>query len=190
MRASAPFVDLVPMLMCDDVQASVRFYTGVLGFEVTGRMDDVGRSGFASIKNGAAAIMLASPDYIPEAPKVDRRYPQSNYYFHVADAEALRQSVVEAGWDATECVHRFYDIREFEVVDPDGARPDGRDRECLRILPASFEMQPKCQHPACSRNLARALTGAIENACAFSRLRSKCNPSVNIRRAQGIWRAP
>ncbi len=61
-----------------------------------------------------------------------------------------------------------------------------RDRECLRILPASFEMQPKCQHSERSRNPARRICGAIENACAFSRPRSKCNPSVNIRSAQGI----
>lgn len=118
--ANAPFIDLVPMLMCDDVQASIRFYTEVLGFEVAGRMDDVGTSGFASLRNGRTSIMLASPGYVPGAPKVDGCYPQSNYYFYVADADALRQSIVDQGWDATECVDRFYEIKEFEVVDPDG----------------------------------------------------------------------
>ena len=115
-----PFLDLVPMLMCEDVQASIRFYTDILGFEVTGRMDDVGATGFASLRNGKAAVMLASPTYIPQGRKVDGCFPQSNYYFYVADAERLRQSVVEAGWEATECVDRFYDIKEFELVDPDG----------------------------------------------------------------------
>lgn len=56
-----PFLDLVPMLMCEDVQASIRFYTAVLGFEVRGRMDDVGTTGFASLRNGKTALMLASP---------------------------------------------------------------------------------------------------------------------------------
>ena len=114
------FLDLVPMLMCDDVQASIRFYTDVLGFEVRGRMDDVGRSGWASLQNGRTAVMLASPGYIPEGKKVDGRFPQSNYYFYVSDAEALRQSIVDKGWEATECVDRFYELKEFEVVDPDG----------------------------------------------------------------------
>ncbi len=118
--ANTPFVDLIPMLMCDDVQASIGFYTDVLGFEVTGRSDDTGRSGFATVRNGAASIMLASPGHIPKGEKVDGRFPQSSYYFYVADAEALRQSVVDKGRDATECVDRFYDIKEFEVVDPDG----------------------------------------------------------------------
>lgn len=115
-----PFLDLVPMLMCEDVQASIRFYTDVLGFEVRGRMDDVGTTGFASLRNGKTALMLASPSYIPQGTKVDGCFPQSNYYFYVADAEALRQSIVEKGWEATECVDRFYDIKEFELVDPDG----------------------------------------------------------------------
>ena len=118
--ANTPFLDLVPMLMCEDVQASIRFYTDVLGFEVRGRMDDVGATGFASLRNGKTALMLASPSYIPQGKKVDGCFPQSNYYFYVADAEALRQSIVEKGWEATECVDRFYDIKEFELVDPDG----------------------------------------------------------------------
>ena len=118
--ANPPFLNLVPMLMCDDVQASIRFYTDILGFVVTGRMDDVGATGFASLRNGRAALMLASPSYVPQGRQVDGRFPQSHYYFYVADADALRQSIVEAGWEATECVDRFYDLREFELVDPDG----------------------------------------------------------------------
>ena len=116
----APFIDLVPMLMCADVQASIRFYTDILGFEVTGRDDDVGASGFAALANGKARLMLASGNYVPPAAKVDGQYPQSNYYFYVEDAEALRQAVVDRGWQATTCEKRFYGLLEFEVVDPDG----------------------------------------------------------------------
>ena len=116
----APFLDLVPLLMCADVQASIRFYTDVLGFEVTGRQDDVGATGFAALANGRARVMLASPTYVPKAPKVDGQYTQSNYYFYVEDAEALRQAIIDRGWQATECVKRFYGLLEFEVVDPDG----------------------------------------------------------------------
>lgn len=118
--ALSPFVDLVPMLLCADVPASVRFYRDVLGFEVVDRMDDVGATGFASLRNGPAQIMLASPTYIPRAPRVEGRYPQSAYYFYVEEVDALRRAVVEAGWPATECVDRFYGLREFEVIDPEG----------------------------------------------------------------------
>ena len=116
----APFIDLVPLLMCADVQASIRFYTDILGFEVTGRDDDVGATGFAAMANGRGRVMLASGSYVPQAAKVDGRYPQANYYFYVKDAEALRRAVVGRGGEATECVKRFYGLLEFEVVDPDG----------------------------------------------------------------------
>ena len=36
------------------------------------------------------------------------------------DADALRGAVATAGWPVTECADRFYGLREFEVVDPDG----------------------------------------------------------------------
>ena len=114
------FLDLVPLLICRDVPRSVDFYTGVLGFEVLDRMDDVGATGFATVGHGAARIMLASPTYVPEAPRVDGRYPQAACYLYVDDVAALRRRVVEADWPATDCVDRFYGLREFEVVDPEG----------------------------------------------------------------------
>ncbi len=116
----AKCVDLVPMLICQDVPAQIRFYVEVLGFAVQGQDDSIGGSGFATVRNGPARLMLASPTYVPRAPQVDGKYPQSNYYFYVDDADGLRAQVVAAGWPATECVDRFYGLREFEVVDPEG----------------------------------------------------------------------
>ncbi len=118
--AASTFTALVPLLMCSDVPAQIRFYTRVLGFAVVDRMDDVGASGFAALQSGGAQIMLASPGYVPKAPLVGDRHPQSAYYIYVRDVEALRRHVVNAGWPATECVDRFYGLREFEVVDPEG----------------------------------------------------------------------
>lgn len=118
--APSTFTALVPLLMCEDVPAQIRFYTAVLGFTVVSRMDDVGASGFASLQSGGAEIMLASPTYVPKAPRVDGRHPQSAYYIYVSDVEALHRRVVGAEWPATECVDRFYGLREFEVVDPEG----------------------------------------------------------------------
>ncbi len=47
--APSTFTALVPLLMCSDVPAQIRFYTEVLGFTVASRMDDAGASGFASL---------------------------------------------------------------------------------------------------------------------------------------------
>ena len=112
--------DLVPMLICDDTQESIRFYTEVLGFGVSGRMDDVGKTGWASLNQGKTQIMLASPDYFPTAVKVDGRYPQMVLYFYPDDVEQLHQSVAENGWESTDLIVRFYGMKEFEVIDPSG----------------------------------------------------------------------
>jgi catechol 2,3-dioxygenase-like lactoylglutathione lyase family enzyme len=36
------FTGLVPMLICGDVQASIKFYTDVIGLDVASRDNDVG----------------------------------------------------------------------------------------------------------------------------------------------------
>lgn len=83
------------MLLCRDVQAAIRFYVDVLGFSVVNRMDNVGRSGFASLRNGRTQIMLASPSYVPDNAKVDGRYTQSIYYFYPDDVAALHKRIVD-----------------------------------------------------------------------------------------------
>ena len=88
--------DLVPMLLCEDVQAAMRFYVEKLGFTAVNREDPIGRSGFASLRNGKAQIMLASPDYVPLAPKVDGRHTQAILSFYPEDERALHRSLKEA----------------------------------------------------------------------------------------------
>ena len=70
---------------CDDVPESLAFYTEVLGFEIVSRFDDIGKSGWVSIRNGTVQLMLASPDQEPAPIKVDGEYPQTIFYFYPAD---------------------------------------------------------------------------------------------------------
>lgn len=77
-RMSTKFNDLIPILICEDVQKSIDFYCRVLGFEVTDRMDDVGKTGWASLQNRRVQLMLGSPAYLPEPKKTDGKYPQKN----------------------------------------------------------------------------------------------------------------
>ena len=112
--------DLIPMLMCDDTQQSIEFYTSVLGFQVTSRMDDVGKTGWASLNHGPVEIMLASPTYMPAAQKIDGRHTQMMLYFYPDDVEQLHASVRELGYPVSDLAVRFYGMKEFEVVDPSG----------------------------------------------------------------------
>ena len=111
---------LTPMLMCDDVQASIEFYTDALGFTTHDRMDNIGKSGWAMLKHGSVELMLASPTYIPEGVQVDGRFPQVLFYFYPDDVAALRAALIEKGHSPGELEDRFYGMREFEIVDPSG----------------------------------------------------------------------
>jgi len=112
--------DLIPILICEDVQKSIDFYCRILDFEVADRMDDVGRTGWASLRNGRVQLMLGSPTYLPEPKKTDGKYPQAVYYFYPEDVAALRDSIIAKGGEVSELQVRFYGMKEFEMLDPDG----------------------------------------------------------------------
>ena len=117
---STRLTDLIPILICENVQRSIAFYCEVLDFEIVHRMDDVGKTGWASLVNGSAQIMLGSATYLPEPKKTDGKYPQVQYYFYPEDVEALRESITEKNYPVTELAVRFYGMKEFELTDPDG----------------------------------------------------------------------
>ena len=112
--------DLVPILMCDDVQHSIGFYTDVLGFQVKAREDDLGKSGWAYLTQGPVDLMLASPSYLPDPVKVDGQYPQLQLYFYPDDVRRYRDTIVERGAGASPLETRAYGMLEFQVVDPSG----------------------------------------------------------------------
>ena len=112
--------DLIPILICEDVQKSIEFYCRVLDFEVADRMDDVGKTGWTSLRNGRVQLMLGSPTYLPEPKKTDGKYPQAVYYFYPEDVVALRDSIIAKNGEVSELQVRFYGMKEFEMLDPDG----------------------------------------------------------------------
>lgn len=112
--------DMVVMLMCDDVQESIEFYTSVLGFSVVDRVDTVGKTGWASLSNGNVQLMLASPDYIPKPRKSEGRYSQAMYYFYPEDVASLHSEIHRRGVAVTDLTARFYGMTEFEMLDPSG----------------------------------------------------------------------
>ena len=64
--------DFIPMLICNNVEESIAFYTANLGFEVVNYDKEIGTSGFATIENGSIRLMMASPSFY-EAPKGKNR---------------------------------------------------------------------------------------------------------------------
>ena len=112
----------VPMLVCADVQASIRFYRDILGFEIADRMDDVGLTGWASLTRGPNRIMLTSASYLkaPEKNTDGSLHSDVIHYFHCEDVVGIHTHLKNAGVSVSEFFVRFYQKKEIEFRDPDG----------------------------------------------------------------------
>ena len=108
------------MLLAADVPACVKFYTELLGFQVTGSAPNLGRSGWASLEQGGVRLMLASPAYIPDSPLTDGRQTQAMYYFYPEDLQKLHRQLRAKGGQPSAITERAYGMSEFELVDPAG----------------------------------------------------------------------
>ena len=121
--ATVPVIgEHVPMLVCNDVQESIRFYCDVLGFKVVDRMDDVGLTGWATLMVGANRIMLTSATYLSPPKQDDDGNINSDvvHYFHCRDVVGIRNHLVAAGVEVSDFFVRFYGKKEIEFLDPDG----------------------------------------------------------------------
>lgn len=82
---------LVPMAHVADVERSIRFYE-LLGFKVGDRMQEDGRTNWASVGNGAASLMLAvaSDPVKPEQQAI-------LFYLYCPDVSAMRVHLLASG---------------------------------------------------------------------------------------------
>lgn len=120
---------LVPELICSDLDRSLGFYLGLLGFRVLyGRPEDR----FAYLDRDGAELMLEQPF------QADRLWPKAelskpfgrgvNFEIQVANVDVIHAGVVAAGLDCfLPLEERWYrrddheiGVRQFAVQDPDG----------------------------------------------------------------------
>ncbi|MXW53988.1 MAG: hypothetical protein F4X44_13505 [Gammaproteobacteria bacterium] len=118
--SSPSITELVPMMICKDVQATIEFYREILGFEVRDRMDNVGTSGWASLERGPVRLMLASPSYIPAPKPMQGQLSEVLFYFYTDDVVGLRDHIVQRDYPVGDFAVRFYQMKEIELTDPEG----------------------------------------------------------------------
>ncbi len=102
-----------------DLDATVRFYVDVLGFEVVGADRDAD-SRYVALRRGAVRMGAALSPGIPD--REQRRPPAGvELVLEVDDLDAERARVASAGWPITEdLTMRPWGLRDFRVLDPDG----------------------------------------------------------------------
>jgi lactoylglutathione lyase len=112
-------------LFVADMDASVRFYTEVLGYRVVRREDD-----YASLRRGAAVLGLGPVAKLPEdgdgpgftqARLAGDRGAGVEIVLEVSDLDAVYEQARDAGAQIAEPPRRRpWGLRDFRLADPDG----------------------------------------------------------------------
>jgi len=119
--SSVTFGHCTPILRVADLDTSLAYYTGVLGFALDWR-----DRGFAQVTRGDAALMLTQGE---------QGHPGSWVYFGVSDSDALHVEL--RGRDALvrhQPTNYPWGARELHVADPDG--------NVLRFGSDAIEVEP------------------------------------------------
>jgi catechol 2,3-dioxygenase-like lactoylglutathione lyase family enzyme len=122
------FAAMVPELDVSDLEASLRFWCGLLGFEVA---YDRPAAGFAYLEREGAQIMLCRINGNWETGPLDRPFGRGvNFQISARSLDPILEALHAAGWplyrEPGEAWYRIGDepsesgSREFLVQDPDG----------------------------------------------------------------------
>jgi len=109
-RPHGMFRKVMPELPVDDVRASVRHYTDVLGFKVNYEQSDIG-----VLDRDEVRLLVVA--------RTPRHVGIGSAYFYVRDVDALYSELLGKGADVQSGpTSQPWGLREFSVLDPEGNR--------------------------------------------------------------------
>ena len=109
-------------LFVEDVERSLAFYTGVLGFEVLKRKED----GYTALAQGEAVIALNRRSTLDPTHPIHARPGEPlgrgvEIALMVEDVRATYDRVAAKDWPrSTELTHQPWGAWDFRILDPDG----------------------------------------------------------------------
>ena len=110
---------VVPMLKAKDLAQTITFYTSVLGFSATNRMDsDGGKPQWCSLQWGGAEVMFYSMDNLDAPPGPPAM--TGVLYFRPKDVRALWEHLKERVPVEWELQEMAYGMLEFAIRDCNG----------------------------------------------------------------------
>lgn len=114
--------EMVTMLLVDDVQQSIDFYKDIIDFNVAEKLEHEGKLNWVNGKAGNVRLMITLGD--DEACAKDennnKQRDQLIYYFYPEDVNGLHAELKGKGYQVTDLRDTFYEMREFDLRDPDG----------------------------------------------------------------------
>ena len=109
---------LWPLLAVDDIDRSINFYQGKLGFSIVGRAEADGRLFWCRLERGGASIMLQQADE-EDGPAGDRGRGVA-FFFVCDDAEQLHAEFSSRGVQLAGVTVAEYGMKQLFVPEPDG----------------------------------------------------------------------
>ncbi len=106
-----------PMLATSDLQRTINFYTGKLGFNLAATAGTV----WCHLSRDGVDLMFNAPpaaDIARDVPQKSRNY--QIFYFYPDDVAALHAEFTSRGVTCTPLRVTVYGMKEFEVRDPEG----------------------------------------------------------------------
>jgi catechol 2,3-dioxygenase-like lactoylglutathione lyase family enzyme len=120
---------LTPMLNVADVERSVDFYRRAAGFELVSEQVQLKEWRWAHLQCGSAELMLSESGGPHPALRAGDPMAEGKpeclgwatiFYLRTGDVLADRERCEREGFAPTVMRDSFYDMREFQVRDPDG----------------------------------------------------------------------
>jgi uncharacterized glyoxalase superfamily protein PhnB len=111
---------VAPALTVGDLETSIAFYEGILGFEVVDRFEQAGVVLGASLRAGTVSLMLGQDDWAKGQDRVKgvgfRLYCETTQ-----DVDELAAAIKSRGGElAQEPTDQPWGARDLAIVDPDG----------------------------------------------------------------------
>lgn len=110
--------EVAPLIIVEDIERSVAFYCGGLGFACTERWAPEGKLKWCRLERGGAALMVQQA--CDEDGPAEGRGRGVYFYFLCADADAARAAFAANGLEPEPAHTAFYGMRQVYMTDPDG----------------------------------------------------------------------
>jgi catechol 2,3-dioxygenase-like lactoylglutathione lyase family enzyme len=111
----AEFKKIVPVLKVSDMQKTVEFYTGVLGFKVAWRAANDGGGENCMLQAGAVKLLLSTGSHLGDTPQFT-----GTLYFHMVGVRGFFERVRNQAEVVWPLETMDYGQTEFGIKDCDG----------------------------------------------------------------------
>jgi catechol 2,3-dioxygenase-like lactoylglutathione lyase family enzyme len=118
------FDGLTPNLVVTDLPRSLAFYRDTLGFEVVATHPDEAPFVFVLLRRGQVNVFLNDAKTVRTAEPAGQHYQPGpggvGLFFHIKGVDAFHDQVAGSVTVVQPLETRFYGMREFSILDPDG----------------------------------------------------------------------